>query len=111
MTPAVTASERDAALAWAQEFRVRREALRLDLREGRLTLDDVMADRHEGVDGAMKVLFVLESLPGARKVGTRRRLAELGVAETAPLRSLDDRTCAVLLREFPMTDGPAGSAP
>ena len=103
-----TATDREAALAWAQEFRVRREALRLDLQEGRLTLDDVVTARHDGIDGAMKVLYVLESLPGARKVGTRRRLGELGVAETAPLASLDDDTCAVLLREFPVTDATAG---
>lgn len=109
MTGEVTAADRDAAFDWARQFRLRCAALRLDLQEGRLTLPLVLADRHHAHDGAMKLLYVLESLPGARKVGTRRRLAELGVAEAAPLRSLDDGTCAVLLGEFPMAT--AASAP
>jgi guanylate kinase len=49
---------------------------------------------------AVTVLFVLESLPGARKVTTRRRLGQLGIAETLPIGRLDDDQRAALRRAF-----------
>ena len=82
-----------------------RDELRADLLASRRTLDAVLAGRASGPDARTKVLFVLESLPRASKVRTRRRLAELGVDATAPLSSLDDATCALLADNFPLTGG------
>jgi hypothetical protein len=46
---------------------------------------------------------LLESLPGARKVDTRRHLLRLGLDGDLPLSELDDGIRQVVLREFPMT--------
>jgi hypothetical protein len=82
-----------------------REALRADLSASRRTLGAVLTVRADGPDARTKVLFVLESLPGSSKVLTRRRLGELGVDGNAPLSSLDDATCRLLLENFPLAGG------
>ena len=102
--------DRDRALAWAAMVRAGRVALRDDMQAGRRSLDDVLAERATGPDGRVKVLFVLESLPGAGKVRTRRRLAQLGVTETTPLGALTDDVCADLIAAFPLGDPGADGA-
>ncbi len=94
--------QRRDALAWAAAFRDRRQELRAQLSAGATTLGEVLdrADRTD--DGALKLLFVLESLPGAGKVSTRRRLAELGLDETTPLRRLTPEQRRTVLCAFPM---------
>jgi len=61
-----------------------------ELGSGRLTLsgafDRVHQDDHVA---SMRVLPVLEAVPGASKIATRRALAEMGVDERAPLVELD----------------------
>jgi hypothetical protein len=96
---------REAALAWASTARERRAALRADLSSGRRTLAEVLAARDDAHDGRVRLLFVLESLPGAGKVATRRRLGQLGLDELTPLQDLDDATCALVLEEFPVGVG------
>ncbi len=88
----------DEALVWASEARRSRAELLDDLTSGRVTLsgafDRAGADDHIGT---MRVLSVLEAVPGASKVATRRALADLGVDERAPLASLE---AAVLVERF-----------
>jgi hypothetical protein len=81
---------RDQALEWAAAARAERAQLIDELTTGRLTLsgafDRVHQDEHVA---SMRVLPVLEAVPGASKVATRRALAEIGVDERAPLIELD----------------------
>jgi guanylate kinase len=99
-------ADRAAAFDWADRRRRARARLREDLGAGRRTLAELLevARDPDPVDpedpAAVKVLVVLESLPGARKVATRRRLAGIGVPETLPLGQLDDDQRAALLRVF-----------
>lgn len=103
--------ERAAAFRWAASVRARRAELRRELSSGERTLGDVLRGADPSADGAVKVLFVLESLPGARKVTTRRRLADLGIAGAAQLRDLSAAERDLLQREFPVTgSGFEGSA-
>ena len=81
---------RAAALAWAaKDVAVRGEVLE-ELRDGRTDLAGVLAraatDEHVG---RIRVLKVVESVPGMGKVAGRRLLAGLGVAETTPLTDID----------------------
>ena len=99
-----------AAHSWAAGFRARREELRRELAAGTLTLADVLDRADDTDDGAVKLLFVLESLPGAGKVATRRRLAQLDLPETAPVRSLSAEQRRTVLEEFPVPIGTAGRA-
>jgi len=101
-------SERDAAHAWAASFRRRREVLRSDLTSGSVTLGQALEGADASDDGAVKLRYVLESLPGAAKVATRRHLADLGLDESTPLRDLSPEQRAMVLREFPL---PASGAP
>lgn len=102
--PADTGSARAEALAWAASFREHRSALRRRLSAGELTLADVLAWPTSAGEqlGQVRLLFVLESLPSARKVDTRRRLAELGVGELTPLAALTGPEREQLLANFPL---------
>lgn len=96
-----TDSSRADALDWAQRARAVRHDVRRQLGEGATTLPAVLdAAGHDGLVGELKLLWVLESLPGARKVDTRRRLGELGLDEGARLGRLDDTTRRVVLDAF-----------
>ena len=51
--------------------------------------------------GKMKVLAVLESLPGVGKVKARRTMAEIGISETRRVRGLGAQQRQALLDAFP----------
>ena len=49
----------------------------------------------------MKVLAVLESLPGVGKVKARRTMEEVGISETRRVRGLGEQQRSKLLDTFP----------
>jgi ribosomal protein S13 len=49
----------------------------------------------------MKVLAVLESLPGVGKVKARRTIEEIGISETRRIRGLGAQQRIALLEAFP----------
>ena len=87
--PTLTAEQRQAALAKAAKVRRERAELKGKLKMGRVTLSELLkkADSDEVV-GKMKVLAVLESLPGLGKVKARRIMEEVGSSETRRLQGL-----------------------
>lgn len=104
-----TDHERGSALDWAERSRRQRAALRDELRAGRVDLERTFElARHDHLVGAVKLLFVLESLPGARKTDTRRTLDHLGIDPASPVGRLDDRVRRTLLDAFSAPLGPAG---
>lgn len=102
MSMSTDSDERVAALAWAAAFRRRRTGLRADMASGERSLEDVLAAADDSDVGLIRLLFVLESLPGAGKVATRRHLARLSLAERLPIRELTGPQRALLLSEFPL---------
>jgi hypothetical protein len=97
--------DRDAALRWAARVRDARDGLRGDVRDGRRTLDEVLSSATDDpLVGPVRLLFLLESLPGARKVDTRRHLERLGLDGDVPVSSLDGPTRALVAREFPLAE-------
>jgi ribosomal protein S13 len=68
---------------------------------GSLTLAELLgqAERDEIV-GKMKVLSVLESLPGLGKVKARRLMEEVGISETRRLQGLGDQQRKRLLEKL-----------
>jgi ribosomal protein S13 len=68
---------------------------------GSLTLGDLL-DQSDGNDtvGKMKVLAVLESLPGVGKVRARRAMEEIGIADSRRVRGLGDQQRKSLLDAF-----------
>jgi hypothetical protein len=85
---------RRAALAAAEDVRRRRAEVVGEIAAGRVTLDEAfeLADLDELV-ARVKLLSLLESVPGVGKVGSRRMLASLGIPESTRTGAVgpDDR--------------------
>ena len=67
---------------------------------GALTLAELLAQAEsDETVGKMKVLSVLESLPGLGKVKARRLMAAVGIAESRRLQGLGTKQRAALLEQ------------
>jgi hypothetical protein len=89
LPPQLTPDQRHAALQKAAAARRLRAELKEKLKMGSTSLGELfdMADRDEMV-GKMKVLSVLESLPGLGKVKARRLLDDCKISETRRIQGL-----------------------
>src|SRR5688500_5572999 len=100
--PILTAEQREQALAKAAAARRARAELKEQLKAGSLTLAEPLqlaeTDEHAG---GMKVLAVIESLPGVGKVKARRTMDQIGIADTRRVRGLGEQQKKSLLAEFP----------
>jgi hypothetical protein len=87
--PALTAEQRQAALDKAAKVRRERAEVKEKLKMGSIALADLLrrAESDEVV-GKMKVLSVLESLPGLGKVKARRLMEQVGISESRRLQGL-----------------------
>jgi hypothetical protein len=99
--PTLTPEQRQAALAKAAEARRVRAEVKERLKMGSLSFTEVlaMAETDELIAG-IKVLAVLESLPGVGKVKARRTMDEVGIADTRRIRGLGDQQRKSLLAAF-----------
>jgi hypothetical protein len=97
--PVLTNEQRVAASAKAVEVRTKRAALRRELKESKISFNEVLAvvDSDEIVSG-MRVVTILESLPGIGKIkaaslmencdiALSRRMKGLGSSQVQKLRS------------------------
>ena len=96
--PALTPEQRQAALAKAAKVRRERAEVKEKLKLGSINLTELlaMADGNETV-GKMKVLSVLESLPGLGKVKARRLMDTVGISEGRRLQGLGAKQRETLL--------------
>jgi hypothetical protein len=99
--PSLSPEQRQAALAKAAQARKARAEIKERLKMGSITLSELLgqADSDDMVAG-IKVLAVLESLPGVGKVKARRTMDEIGIADTRRLRGLGDQQREKLLAAF-----------
>ena len=99
--PSLTPEQRQAALAKAAEARRARAEIKERLKMGSITLSELLqqAETDDMVAG-IKVLAVLESLPGVGKVKARRTMDEVGIADTRRIRGLGDQQRKALLAAF-----------
>jgi hypothetical protein len=104
LPPQLTPDQRQAALAKAAAARRLRAELKDKLKMGSTSLKELfdMADRDEMV-GKMKVLSVLESLPGLGKVKARRLLEECEISETRRIQGLGVNQRRKLFERLPGT--------
>jgi len=98
--PALTPEQRQAALQKAAKVRRERAEVKEQLKMGRLSLSELLkkAEKDETV-GKMKVVSVLESLPGLGKVKARRMMETVGISESRRLQGLGAKQRADLLKE------------
>lgn len=100
--------DRQHALDWAAEARGVRERTRAELSAGMVGLPEVLeSSSGEPMVGAIRLLWVLESLPGARKSDTRRALAALGLDGDRTIGELSADERAVVVGHFAAPGGPA----
>ncbi|MCX6513137.1 MAG: integration host factor, actinobacterial type [Actinobacteria bacterium] len=87
--PTLTDEQRRQALAKAASVRRRRAEIRAQLKAGDLAMRELLdlAQADEAI-ATMRVLAVLESLPRVGKVGARRTLNRLGIAESRKIHGL-----------------------
>lgn len=99
--PALSEEQRAAALEKAALARKVRAELKESLKMGSVSLAEVF-DKAESDDvvGKLKVLALLESLPGVGKVKARRKMDEIGISDTRRVRGLGEQQRKALLAEF-----------
>jgi len=99
--PVLTPEQRRAALEKAAVARRKRAEVKEQLKCGQLTLAELFdaGDRDEML-GKLKVVSMLESLPGVGKVRARRLMEELDISESRRLRGLGDNQRKRLLERF-----------
>lgn len=100
--PQLTPEQRQAALAKAAEARRARAALKERLKLGGITLSELFEQAAgDDIVGKMKILAVLESLPGVGKVKARRTMEEIEISETRRIRGVGEQQRKALLEAFP----------
>jgi hypothetical protein len=85
--PQISDEARAAALEKAAAARRARAEIKEKLKVGSVTLAELLEQGDDSVQ-KMKVLAVLESLPGLGKVKARRLMEEIGIAETRRVQGL-----------------------
>lgn len=91
---------RRAALVKAAAVRRERAELRGQLKNGDISLSELLDRVGDDTVGKMKVLAVIESLPGVGKVKARRAMDDIGISENRRLRGLGSRQTSQLLDDF-----------
>ncbi len=101
LPPSLTPEQRQAALEKAAVARRQRAEVKEKLKASSLTLRDLFdqGDRDE-ILAKLKVVSVLESLPGVGKVRARRLMQELDISESRRLRGLGRNQREALLKRF-----------
>ncbi|MGI9643961.1 MAG: integration host factor, actinobacterial type [Ilumatobacteraceae bacterium] len=94
--PQLTPEQRAAALEKAAEARTARAEIKARLKMGSMTLEDVFASDDPNV-GKLKVVSMLESLPGVGKVKARRLMEDIGIADNRRVQGLGAQQRATLL--------------
>ncbi len=102
LPPQLSQEQREAALAKAAVARRERAELKEKLKMGSTNLRELF-DQAESdeIVGKMKVLAVLESLPGLGKVKSRRLMDEIGISEARRVQGLGRNQREALLAAFP----------
>ena len=102
LPPALTPEQRSAALEKAAAARRVRAEVKNRLKLNRLSLHDLFNQSDsDDVLAKLKVVSVLESMPGVGKVRARRLMQELDISESRRLRGLGAKQRAALLEAFP----------
>ena len=99
--PPLTPEQRQAALEKAAASRRERAEIKNRLKNSGASISEVLAEGQTNeVVGKMKVVDLLQSMPGLGKVRARQTMERLGIAESRRVRGLGTKQVAALQREF-----------
>ncbi len=85
--PILTPEQRAAALEKAKEARAARAEIKARLKMGSMSLSDALNSDDSNV-GRLKVVSLLESLPGVGKVKARKVMDDVGIADNRRIQGL-----------------------
>ena len=97
--PPLTPEQRSAALAKAAEARAARAEIKARLKMGSMTLAEVLASS-DGNVGKLKVVSMLESLPGVGKVKARKVMEDIEIADNRRVQGLGVQQREALLKSL-----------
>ena len=97
--PILTPEQRAAALAKAAEARTARAEIKVKLKQGTLTVPEALLSADPNV-GKLKVIAMLESLPGLGKVKARKIMEEVGIADNRKIQGLGTQQKKTLLEHL-----------
>lgn len=86
-------------LAKASAARAARAELKARVKAGEMSLREVL-DSADDAAQKLKVVALLESLPGVGKVKARRAMADIGIADTRRVQGLGAHQRRALLGQF-----------
>jgi hypothetical protein len=99
--PPLTPEQRAAALEKAAAARRARAELKVRLKSSGTSLGDVLTDGdNDEVIGKMKVVAVLEAMPGVGKVRAQKIMERLEISPSRRVRGLGSKQREALVREF-----------
>jgi hypothetical protein len=99
--PPLTPEQRQAALDKAAASRRERAEVKNRLKNSGGSILDVLEEgRNNEVIGKMRVVELLQSVPGLGRVRARQVMQRLGIAESRRVRGLGVKQVAALEREF-----------
>ena len=103
--PPLTAEQRRAALEKAAASRRERAEVKNRLKASVLSIKDVLAQGQVNeVIGKMRVVDLLQAMPGLGKVRATQLMERLGIAESRRVRGLGAKQVAALEKEFAARD-------
>ena len=101
LPPSLSADQRQAALEKAAAVRKQRAELKDRLKMGSVSLNELLNQgQSDEVVGKMKVLAVLQSLPGLGQVKARRVMEEVGISATRRVQCLGEQQRRKLLEKL-----------
>ena len=98
--PNLTEEQRKAALEKAAEARKARAAVKQRLKNGSLSLKEILQMAQDPTVAKMRVSAVLESLPGVGKVRARKLMEEVDISITRRVKGLGEKQKVALLARF-----------
>jgi transposase len=99
--PPLTPEQRKAALEKAAASRRERAEVKNRLKNAGASIHEVLAEgQRNDVIGKMRVIDLLQSMPGLGKVRAKQTMERLGIAESRRVRGLGTKQVAALEREF-----------
>jgi hypothetical protein len=103
--PPLTPEQRQAALEKAAASRRARAEVKNRLKNSGASIVDVLEEgQRNEVIGKMRVVDLLQSMPGLGKVRARQLMEKLGIAESRRVRGLGAKQVAALEKEFAARD-------
>lgn len=99
--PALTPEQRSAALEKAAAARAQRAEMKTRLKSGKVKLSELLEDAEKDEALAkMKVMAMLEALPGVGHATATAVMEEIGISEARRVRGLGPHQRAALVERF-----------